>query len=79
VDGRESDDALAIYICWDCGIDFEVSEHEGLTDSLKVACPACGSDLVAVDFAAVRCRRPLSPRRPGGVGAQSLTETGEAC
>jgi DNA-directed RNA polymerase subunit RPC12/RpoP len=47
-----------VYICWDCGGDFKVSEHDGLTDSLVVMCPVCGSDLVAVDFAAVRRRRP---------------------
>jgi len=76
---QEGGGGLVIYICWDCGIDFEVPEHEGLTDSLEVACPACGSDLVAVDFAAIRRRRPQGPPRPGGVGAQSLTEAGEAC
>ena len=53
-----------VYICWDCGGDFKVSEHDGLTDSLEVTCPACGSDLVAVDFAAVRRRRP-DTSRPG--------------
>jgi hypothetical protein len=37
-----------------CGGDFEVSEHDGLTDVLEVTCPACGSDLVAVGFAEVR-------------------------
>ena len=43
-----------VYICWDCGVDFEVTERDGLTDSLEVTCPDCGSDLVAVDFAAIR-------------------------
>jgi DNA-directed RNA polymerase subunit RPC12/RpoP len=79
VDGRESDDALGIYICWDCGIDFEVPVHEGLTDGLEVACPACGSDLVAVDFAAVRRRRTQWAPRPGGVATPGLSETGGAC
>lgn len=46
-----------VYICWECGRDFEVSEHDGLTDSLEILCPACASDLVAVDFAEVRRRR----------------------
>ena len=53
----------AIYICWHCGEDFEVAERDGLPDSLEVTCPDCGSDLVAVDFAAVRHSRPAGPRR----------------
>jgi DNA-directed RNA polymerase subunit RPC12/RpoP len=48
--------ATAVYVCWDCGSDFEVSEHDGLTDVLEVMCPICGSDLVAVDVANVRRR-----------------------
>jgi DNA-directed RNA polymerase subunit RPC12/RpoP len=51
---RREHAATAVYICWDCGSDFEVSEHDGLTDVLEVTCPACGSDLVAVGFAEVR-------------------------
>ena len=33
-----------VYICWDCGEDFEVTERDGLTDSLEVTCPDCGSE-----------------------------------
>jgi DNA-directed RNA polymerase subunit RPC12/RpoP len=51
-----------VYMCWDCGADFEVSEHDGLTDTLEVTCPACGSDLVAVDLAGTRRKRPDAPR-----------------
>jgi DNA-directed RNA polymerase subunit RPC12/RpoP len=76
----ESDTATTVvYICWDCGGDFDVSEHDGLTDSLEVVCPGCGSDLVAVDFAAVRRRRPASPLRPNEAEAVNLPEVGEAC
>ena len=52
-----------VYICWDCGGDFEVSEHDGLTDCLVVTCPVCGSDLVAVDFASARRGRRLVAER----------------
>jgi DNA-directed RNA polymerase subunit RPC12/RpoP len=48
------DRTAVVYICWNCGEDFEVTGHDGLADSLEVSCPDCGSDLVAVDFAAVR-------------------------
>ena len=54
---READ---VIYVCWRCGDDFVVAEHYGLTDDLEVACPLCGSDLVAVDITAVRRGRPDS-------------------
>ncbi len=50
MDPRENA-ATVVYVCWDCGSDFEVPEHDGLTDSLEVLCPFCGSDLVAVDRA----------------------------
>jgi DNA-directed RNA polymerase subunit RPC12/RpoP len=60
---RKEHAATAVYICWDCGGDFEVSEHDGLTDDLEVECPACGSDLVAVDFAEVRRRRFVRERQ----------------
>ena len=79
MDRQQSGEALVMYICWDCGRDFNVAEHDGLTDSLEVVCPACGSDLVAVDFAAVRRRRPHSPHCMGGVGDRRLPTTGEAC
>jgi DNA-directed RNA polymerase subunit RPC12/RpoP len=46
---RRENAVTVVYICWDCGGDFNVSEHDGLTDSLAVVCPVCGSDLVAVD------------------------------
>jgi DNA-directed RNA polymerase subunit RPC12/RpoP len=46
---RRENAVTVVYICWDCGGDFNVSEHDGLTDSLDVVCPVCGSDLVAVD------------------------------
>lgn len=45
------------YVCWGCDGDFEVTERDGLTDDLEVACPACGSDLAAAD--SVRRSRPL--------------------
>ena len=72
--------ATVVYVCWDCGCDFEVSEHDGLTDSLEVACPVCGSDLVAVDFAAVRCRRAGGPHglRTAGNGRENVPQTGAA-
>jgi DNA-directed RNA polymerase subunit RPC12/RpoP len=53
MDGRECATAV-IYICWDCGEDFKVAERDGLPDRLEITCPGCGSDLVAVDVAAVR-------------------------
>ena len=68
-----------VYICWDCGEDFEVTERDGLTDSLEVTCPDCGSDLVAVDFAAVR--HGATERRRGGTavrGSDGEPRTGEA-
>jgi DNA-directed RNA polymerase subunit RPC12/RpoP len=50
--------AVVIYICWNCGDDFDVAQHDGPPDEPEVTCPFCGSDLVAVDFAAVRsCAR----------------------
>ena len=55
-----SECAAAIYSCWSCGEEFEVTECDGLTADLEVACPACGSDLVGVDLALSRRRR----RRP---------------
>jgi DNA-directed RNA polymerase subunit RPC12/RpoP len=68
-----------VYICWSCGEDFEVAEEGGLSDSLEVSCPDCGSDLVAVDFAAVRhgatdCRRRGSAVR----GSDGESRAGEA-
>jgi DNA-directed RNA polymerase subunit RPC12/RpoP len=62
MDGRERTMAV-IYVCWNCDEDFEVAERDGLSDSLEVTCPGCGSDLVAVDLAAVRHSRPEEPRR----------------
>lgn len=79
MDSQESVDTTVIYICWDCGGDFEVAERDGLTDDPEVACPVCGSDLVAVDFAAVRRRRPQGLRHPDGVGVGGVPRTGEAC
>ncbi|HTX68726.1 MAG TPA: hypothetical protein VMH50_06225 [Thermoleophilia bacterium] len=79
MDNPKSVATMVIYICWDCGGDFEVSEHDGLTDDMEVTCPACGSDLVAVDFAAVRRRRPQRSRLPGPVDVSAIPHTGEAC
>ena len=79
MDDQETIGAMVIYICWDCGGDFEVSEHNGLTDNLEVICPACGSDLVAVDFAAVRRRRRQGSHRPGTADVCSVPRTGQAC
>jgi DNA-directed RNA polymerase subunit RPC12/RpoP len=79
LDTHKGAGALVIYICRDCGADFEVSERDGLTNTMEVACPACGSDLVAVDFAAVRRRRPREPRRPDSVGDCGVSHAGEAC
>jgi DNA-directed RNA polymerase subunit RPC12/RpoP len=56
MDSPQSIAAMVIYVCWGCGGDFEVSERDGFTDDLEVACPACGSDLVAGDIRA-RSRR----------------------
>jgi DNA-directed RNA polymerase subunit RPC12/RpoP len=56
--------AVVIYICWSCGDDFDVAEQDGLPDDPEVTCPFCGSDLVAVDFAAVRS----CPRRSRAAG-----------
>jgi DNA-directed RNA polymerase subunit RPC12/RpoP len=50
--------AAAVYSCWSCGQDFEATERDGLTDDLEVACPGCGSDLVAVDIALSSRRLP---------------------
>jgi len=61
-----------VYICWSCGEDFEVTERDGLADSLEVSCPDCGSDLVAVDFAVVR--HGATDRRRRG-SAVDLRET----
>ena len=58
--------SLVDHICWDCGIDFAVPMHDALPDTLEVRCPRCGSDLVAVDFAAIRHVRP---ERSGGDAA----------
>ena len=68
-----------VYICWNCGEDFEVTEQDGLVDSLEVSCPDCGSDLVAVDFAAVR-HGTTDPRRRGSAvrGTDGDSRTGEA-
>ena len=63
--------AVVIYICWNCGDDFDVAEHDGLPDDPEVTCPFCGSDLVAVDFAAVR-----NCARTGG--AAGLPDAGSA-
>ena len=62
------DHISVVYVCWSCGEDFDVTEQDGLADSLQVSCPDCGSDLVAVDFAAVLhgatdCRRRGSDAR----------------
>lgn len=67
---RREHAVTAVYICWDCGGDFEVSEHDGLTDVLEVTCPACGSDLVAVDFAEVRRRSSVARDFPLNPGAR---------
>ena len=58
--------AAVIYICWNCGEDFDVVERDGLTEDLEVTCPLCGSDLVAVDFAAVRRGRRDGVAARGG-------------
>jgi DNA-directed RNA polymerase subunit RPC12/RpoP len=70
MDRRDRTDAVD-YICWNCGDDFAVDEHDGLPDRLVVLCPNCGSDLVAVDFAAVRHSRTGEPRRGSAVHAQT--------
>ena len=68
-----------VYICWSCGEDFEVTERDGLADSLEVSCPDCGSDLVAVDFAAVRHGATDRRRRGSAVrGTDGESQTGEA-
>jgi DNA-directed RNA polymerase subunit RPC12/RpoP len=33
------DRTAVVYICWNCGEDFEVTGHDGLADSLEVSCP----------------------------------------
>ncbi len=53
-----SECAASLYSCWSCGEGFDVTECDGLTADLEVACPECGSDLVAVDFALSRRRGP---------------------
>lgn len=55
-----SECAASLYSCWSCGERFDVTECGGLTADLEVACPECGSDLVAVDLALSRRRRPAS-------------------
>ncbi len=57
---RPSECAALVYCCWSCGVDFDVTECDGLTDDLEVACPECGSDLVAADRELSRPRRPAS-------------------
>ena len=56
-----SECAAAIYSCWSCGEEFEVTECDGLTADLEIACPACGGDLVGADFGL--SRRPASRQR----------------
>lgn len=56
--------AATVYICWSCGEDFGVTERDGLTDDLEVACPGCGSDLVSVDHALSLRLRPRTRPRP---------------
>ncbi len=69
----------AVYVCWNCGEDFEVTEQDELADSLQVSCPDCGSDLVAVDFAAVRHGATGRRRRGNAVrGTDGEPRTGEA-
>jgi DNA-directed RNA polymerase subunit RPC12/RpoP len=77
---RSESATTVVYICWDCGRDFEVSECDGLTDSLEVSCPVCGSDLVAVDFAAVRRRRAgeTSDRSIADSRSDGVPQTGAA-
>jgi len=62
MDGRERATAI-IYVCCCCGEDFEVAERNGVPGSPEVTCPECGSDLLAVDCAAVRHSRPDGSRR----------------
>jgi DNA-directed RNA polymerase subunit RPC12/RpoP len=73
------DRAAVVYICWNCGEDFEVTEDDGLADRLEVTCPDCGSDLVAVDFAAVRHGAAERRRRGSAIpGSDGASQTGDA-